>query len=124
MISAMMSVFNLCVVAPVARAELMSAATCKDRISALVQFLISSIIEVQSAGSPGLFDNMIPSDSMKMISSAVVWAGYTVTSNHADQKRFGMLIFAPKSSSATFFPVPSRTYFSLHVTLETTSPTV
>ena len=47
-----------------------------------------------------------------------------VTSHPRAFKDFAILFFAPRSSSATFFPLPFNTFFSLQVTLSTTFPVV
>ena len=79
-------------------------------------------MEVHSFGSPGPLESMMPSGLDAMISSAVVSAGYTVTSQPRLFRLRAMFLFAPRSRSATFGPFPSRTYFSVQVTFSTTLP--
>ena len=69
---------------------------------------------------------MMPSGLSAKISSALVNAGYTVTSQPRLVKDLAIFSFAPRSSSATFFPSPEPlcTYFCPHVAFSTTLPVV
>ena len=66
-------------------------------------FLSSSIISVHSAGSPGPLLSIIPSGLSLNISSALVFSGYTVTSQPLLKSESTMFFFAPKSISAILY---------------------
>ena len=72
----------------------------------------------------GPLDNIIPSGLVARISSALVYAGYTVTSQPLLLSDLAIFFFAPKSIRATLGPFPGRTYFSEHVTFLTTPLTL
>ena len=67
---------------------------------------------------------MIPSGFAAIISSAFVYAGYTVTSQPRLFKDFSIFFFAPKSMRATLKPSPGSTLFSLQLTSRTTPCTL